>query len=77
MQEGQGRADIPELEPLSLANVREREDTSPSSGKELHSQPTAKQLEIHVGCASIKVHCVGRTSALERLAFFTYVLQLR
>lgn len=54
VQEGQGRANISELEPLILANVREGKDAAPSPGKELHNQPIAKKLEIHVSSASTK-----------------------
>lgn len=47
--EGQGGANISELEAPIPA---EDNDAVPSPGKELHNQPMAKQLEIHVSCSS-------------------------
>lgn len=49
--EGQGGANISELEPPIPANAREDVNAVPSPGKELHNQPTAEQLEIHVSCS--------------------------
>lgn len=41
---------ISELETLVLA--REGKDAAPSPGEELHNQPAAQQLEIHVSSGS-------------------------
>lgn len=49
--EGQGGANISELEAPIPADDN---DAVPSPGKELQSQPVAKQLEIHVSCSSTK-----------------------
>lgn len=46
VQECRERVNISELETLVLA--REGKDAAPSPGEELHNQPAAQQLEIHV-----------------------------
>ncbi|XP_034463497.1 rho GTPase-activating protein 31 [Hippoglossus hippoglossus] len=48
--EGDGGMNTSELKPLSPANARESEDVAPSSGKELHKQPIALQLDK--GCST-------------------------
>lgn len=45
VQEGRGGMNFSELEPPSPPHARQGKETAPSSGKGLHSQPTAIQLD--------------------------------
>lgn len=51
-EECREKVNISELETLVLA--REGKDAAPSPGEELHNQPAAQQLELHVSSVSIE-----------------------